>query len=549
MMPQYSPIRLAVLLLALSAGLAAQQMRAPVPQDGDWQIAGRIISAADGRPLVGANVIVASPIDPENVQQALTGNDGRFRFNGLTAGKYVLQAQHRGFVSQVYQQHGGFSTAIAVGPGLELPDVLFRLQPEGIISGTVVDETGDPVRDAQVVLLHQFLLNGQWETGMGNSVQTDDQGHYHFSRLLPGRYFVAVNTQPWYATSPMTWVESAGKLPATPADSALDVAYPVTYYQEATNFDDATPIDLQAGERTTADISLTAVPAQHIRLHIGDTSVSGFGATLSGEVSQGSTISVPTQFQKVAPGIFESTGVPPGSYEMQLFYPRRPGEQDVDKEIKVDAGKNEEIDLSEPTVSASVTGMARFVPATKVPEYLRVVLIRKHSQQAFRANISPRGEFAFEPPVAPGDYEVVSSSAQGFYIARLTATGASVAGRSLKITGSDPVVLQVVMSRGVAQVKGTAVRGGKPVSGALVVLVPRDPVNNQPLFRADQSDSDGTFTLPSIVPGKYTLVAVDNGWSLEWRNPAALKPYLSRGQLLEIAPEGRYNIKPEVQDF
>ena len=39
------------------------------------------------------------------------------------------------------------------------------------------------------------------------------------------------------------------------------------------------------------------------------------------------------------------------------------------------------------------------------------------------------------------------------------------------------------------------------------------------------------------------------GPSMEWRNLAALKPYLSRGQMLEIAPEGRYKIRPEVQDF
>jgi len=52
-----------------------------------------------------------------------------------------------------------------------------------------------------------------------------------------------------------------------------------------------------------------------------------------------------------------------------------------------------------------------------------------------------------------------------------------------------------------------------------------------------------------VVPGKYTVVAIDNGWGLEWQNPAVLKPYLPHGQALEIAPEGRYNIKPEVQDF
>lgn len=549
MMFRFSLASFTACVLAMSAALAAQEMRAPAPQGGDWQITGKIISAADGQPLGRANVGVASVTNRDTAEEALTGNDGRFRFSGLIAGKYVLQVRHRGFVSQVYEQHGAFSTAIAVGPGLPAPDVLFRLQPEAIISGHVVDEAGDPVREAQVMLLQKALLNGQWETNMGNSVQTDDQGLYHFGRLLPGRYFVAVHTQPWYARSPMTWVGPAGRVRRTPADSALDVAYPITYYQDVADFDDATAIDLQPGERATADISVTAVPARHIRLHTDDTAIPGFGATLSQEISEGSNIAITAQFEKVGPGLFESTGVPPGSYDMRLFYPSKPGEAGVGNETRVDTGNNEAIDLSGPSDSALVSGTARFVPPAKPPEGLAVILFGTHSREAFRAAISPTGEFAFARPVPPGDYQVVSNSAQGYFIAQLSATGASVAGRTLKITSSDPVVLNLVMSRGVVEVKGTAMRGGKPVSGALVLLVPRDPANNQPLFRADQSDSDGTFTLPAVVPGKYTVVAVENGWGLEWRNPAALKPYLPRGEGLEIAPEGRYNIKPEVQDF
>ena len=549
MMPKLNSIRFLMFLLAMGTAAVGQRQPSVPSEKPGWQIAGTIISAADGLPLSRAVVSLASTTDLEQVQVVLTGGDGRFAFHEPTPSKYALQATHRGFVAQAYQQHGAFSTAIAVGPGLPVPDVLFRLQPEAIISGQVVDEAGDPVREAQVMLFQRRLLNGQWGTSMGNSVQTNDEGRYHFGHLLQGRYFVAVHTQPWYARSPMTWVGPAGKLQPTPADLALDVAYPTTYYQGVTDFDDATPIDLQPGGRATADITLTAVPAQHIRLHMNDTQVSEFNARLSQEVSEGSDVSIGTEFHKVAPGVFESGGVPPGSYQMRLFSPRTPGAPGIENEAKVDTSKDEAIDLSGPSDSASVSGTVRFVPPAKAPEHLRVMLIRIHSHQVFSAAISPRGEFTVEHPLAPGDYQVVSSSAQGFFIVGLSATGASVAGRTLKITSSDPVVLNLAISRGVAQVKGTAVRGGKPLSGALVVLVPRDPANNLPLFRADQSDSDGTFTLASVVPGKYTVVAIDNGWGLEWQNPAALAPYLPHGQALQIAPQGRYNIKPEVQDF
>jgi len=54
------------------------------------------------------------------------------------------------------------------------------------------------------------------------------------------------------------------------------------------------------------------------------------------------------------------------------------------------------------------------------------------------------------------------------------------------------------------------------------------------LFRRDQSDSDGSFTLPDIVPGMYTVVAIADGWELEWTNPEVLKPYLAGGVKVEV---------------
>ena len=35
---------------------------------------------------------------------------------------------------------------------------------------------------------------------------------------------------------------------------------------------------------------------------------------------------------------------------------------------------------------------------------------------------------------------------------------------------------------------------GKPLAGAMILLVPEDAEMNLPKFRRDQSDSDGTFT-------------------------------------------------------
>jgi len=90
---------------------------------------------------------------------------------------------------------------------------------------------------------------------------------------------------------------------------------------------------------------------------------------------------------------------------------------------------------------------------------------------------------------------VALDNADGFFLKQLTATGANLKGRVIEISGRSAVHIAGVASRGAARVEGIAMHDGQPFAGAMIVLVPRDPGNNLPLFRRDQSDSDGTFTL------------------------------------------------------
>jgi hypothetical protein len=102
---------------------------------------------------------------------------------------------------------------------------------------------------------------------------------------------------------------------------------------------------------------------------------------------------------------------------------------------------------------------------------------------------------------------------------------------------ADPVLFAAEVARGSASVAGFARRDGKGIGGALVLLVPEQLQDNADLFRLDQSDSDGSFLLSRVVPGNYTLVAVENGWSLEWGRREVIAPYLPRGVKLQITSQ------------
>src|SRR5262249_36381792 len=109
------------------------------------------------------------------------------------------------------------------------------------------------------------------------------------------------------------------------------------------------------------------------------------------------------------------------------------------------------------------------------------------------------------------------------------------------------VDLTIVMGRGFGEITGVAVRESRGVDGVMVLLVPDSGVNVEDDSRMDQSDSDGSFELGGIIPGKYRLLAIQDGWSLEWRNPAVLKPYLEKTALLQIAAGESRKINVEVQ--
>ena len=132
----------------------------------------------------------------------------------------------------------------------------------------------------------------------------------------------------------------------------------------------------------------------------------------------------------------------------------------------------------------------------RVPLHASIRLSNPDTGETFRSDINERGQFDFNADeVRPGRYVLALEGANGFFLQRLSATGAKVAGRTIEIANAGNVRISGIASQGAALVLGTALRNDQPRAGAMIVLVPQDPANNAPLFRRDQSDSDGTFTL------------------------------------------------------
>jgi hypothetical protein len=105
--------------------------------------------------------------------------------------------------------------------------------------------------------------------------------------------------------------------------------------------------------------------------------------------------------------------------------------------------------------------------------------------------------------------------------------------------GTEPVTMTATITDANATVSGFATRQGTPASGIFVLLVPSNMRTMHGRLQPNQSDSDGSFNFQNVGPGAYTVVAIERGWKLNWAQPEALAPYLSRGLKVTVDPKAQ----------
>jgi Carboxypeptidase regulatory-like domain len=517
-----------VAMMLLPAGALVHAQSAP-----GYKISGTIVNSLDGTPVGQARVSLVEAQNREQAVSMVTSENGHFEFGSLPEGKFSLEGAKRGFLEAAFQQHEQFSTAIVTGAGLNTENLVLRLTPLGLLGGKVIDESGDPVRGARIRLYverHQGGLNRIGRAGIG---VTDDQGSYEFSALEPGNYYVSVLAKPWYAVHPFSAsIDVVGNLPPS-VDKSLDVTYPSTFYNGATDSDGATPAAVNGGDHVTVDIHLNPVPALHLLIRVASEEQPGFGMPSFQKRAFDSPESVQNEgVNQVAPGVFEMVGVPAGRYSVSTRMAAS-GRQLQASEINLTKdGQEWESSPSEPSGTLHVSAkMARGEP---IPKELNLALRNSRRQFIAFKPLEANGEVSFEG-VPPGKYAVmVNSPTMPYAVARISAQGVETAGHDVTVAAGASMEVSVSIVAGMVRVEGFAKRDGKPMSGVMIALVPKDPGSHPERFRRDQSDMDGSFALRGVLPGSYTLVAVEDAWGFPWMQPGALERYSQHGQNLTI---------------
>jgi protocatechuate 3,4-dioxygenase beta subunit len=517
---------------ALSAQLAAPSGSQDTPVQG-FKIAGTVVNAVTGAALARAKVTLADTRYRARQIATLADDNGHFEFAGLPPGKYALQGSRAGFLLSSYEQHGGYSTAVVTGPEFQTDSLVLRLMPMATITGHVLDESGDPVRHAAVRLFIDDHSAGISRIKTIGGASTDDRGYFDVGVLPPGTYFAEVYAKPWYAVHPFSGLKGDAAQRVSPA---LDVVYPITYYGGATESDGAAPIELKGGETQDIDFRLTPVPALHFTVPTSRENARADGFIQMPVLSKsifGSMENVPVGEIRHSAGGIEITGVPPGRYELRMLDPQSHGAEQFSEVDLERSGQELRATQGETLGQLKVT--LRLPEDEPLPRQYAVALRDAKQNVVAWQSGKPDGEVHFEL-LRPGKYDIVLQSPEAQFVVRRTvsSSGESSTGHSVNIS-SGALEITAELAVGQLRIDGVAQKDGKPIAGVMVALVPTDPEAHVEWFRRDQSDFDGTFSFRGVVPGNYTVVALENAWDLDWMKPGVLARYIPHGQPVQIS--------------
>ena len=81
-----------------------------------------------------------------------TDDNGKFVFEDVSPGRYMMTSEKTGFVTQRYGARSDSSpgTPLALEAGNTLKDVVIQMTPQAVIAGRVTDQDGDPVANIPV---------------------------------------------------------------------------------------------------------------------------------------------------------------------------------------------------------------------------------------------------------------------------------------------------------------------------------------------------------------------------------------------------------------
>ena len=541
-------MRPAVLLLAtffllVTSATAQSTKTADAANKDDCSISGMVVKLAGSEPLKSASVQLQSTDDRGSSPTTVhTDSGGHFELRGIQAGRYLLRVMRTGFVSQQYGQRtpSGPGAILALSPGQQMNDLLFRLIPSATISGRVENEDGEPLPWAHVSALRQVYAGGSRTLSMEETVPTNDRGEYRLFGLRPGRYFLAANYRPGGHQ-----VGQDEEAEFENADSGRE-DYVRTFYPGVPDASKAEAIAVKAGEEIPSmDFLLQPVAVYKVRGHVHNLVATSSKSSHNHIVVQlqpkksgiYNTYSFGQNNFVNADGTFDLDGVLPGSYILSAQWFDDGKRHYARQSIEVGNADVEGVQLTI-APGMTVSGHVRWEGSLSPAQNLVVMAqgVDEDNPAGLHARVDSDGSFTLnDAPDLPLRVSVYGQS-QDSYLKAVTYGGVDSLEDGFTARAGVAATLEVTLSSRGAHVQGSVINAeGLPAVGVCVVLVPDGKHRTRlSLYKEAQTDQRGQFLLRGISPGDYTLFSWNEVEVGAWEDPDFLKAFEDRGEKVTV---------------
>jgi Carboxypeptidase regulatory-like domain len=513
------------------------------PQKGTAVLRGYVLASDTGNPIRRA-LVRATSQDGRSGGMTQTDADGRFEIKELLGGRYTLMVTKAGYVSMSYgqrrpEQQG---TVLEITDGTMVDKIAFSLPRGGVITGTVLDEFGDPVAGAQVNALRFRYVNGARRLAPSGGGSTDDRGIFRVYGLAPGDYFVSAALR-----APQQMMMGPTSVASSPVEG-----YAPTYYPGTPNPAEATRITVRAAQETS-NISLALIAT---RL----SSISGRAVTSSNApVVQGMVMMMPadrlaggmmmgmSNTMTRADGTFQLLGVAPGTYNLSLR-PRgmpTPDSEFANMRITVGADNLDNVLLvtSRGAIARGIVTTDEGTPPPMRPEQLSLFARPTEPEAMMMAagdnKVHP--DWTFEMTGLSEARLLGGGIAQepDWSVKAVLHNGIDVTDTPIDfVPGQTVEGFEVVLSRKRTELSGQiSGERGAPETDATVVVFSEDPARwgvATRYVRTARPNQDGRYTLRGMPPHDYLVVAVKDLEPGQAQDPEFLDSVRSHAQRVSL---------------
>ncbi|HEY6250613.1 MAG TPA: hypothetical protein VI685_11685 [Candidatus Angelobacter sp.] len=528
-------MRLHLSALFLSALAFGQSSGAPPPVKG--QIEGTVVSAAGGQ-LLPRSLVILRNLKAKSQTLGRADDNAHFLFDRLDPGSYQIVAGKQGYYTDDHKR--SLQPVVDVAAGDVVKDLIVRLLPLGVISGRIVDEANDPVRDVEVRLLGvEYYRGREFLNTMGSAV-SDDRGEYRIFDIRPGSYFLLAEHN-----VSKEWKKQTGAVPIK--SSRLDIAYPPLLYPETSDMLQAQKLVVNPGDDLHVDFGLFPVQAVSMQGRVVNGLTNRPIAQPSVTAYWGTTASVMARTAEIIAdsSSFEIRGLGPGTYTLRTTFVDA-GESFSDERV-VEVG-------SEGVRNLLISGLPDFEIVGHVhlenaryafSPSVEFASVGPKNSSIFRVGTT-RPDYQFTGKLHPGDrYRVnVPNLPQDFYLKSVRVSGREVANTDVVI-GGRRTEIDLLVSPGGGHIEGTTLNDKhEPVSGSYVFLVPdSSDKTNADLIQQARSDVKGKFALRGVPPGSYKLFAFEDAETEILNQPDLLKNYEQNSQSIKVEEAGKYTLE------